>query len=263
MCRRADKWWIKVLKCAEVKLFSLIQQLEYAEEYAALKVGHKVACSSSIVRLGPFNGNGGLLWASGCLQYSELTYDEKHPIILPKGHLWLLLVWYPHALLKYAGVETVIIFLRGRLWIVGLRHLTKREKRVCHMSEARCTALFWTYGTSSWSSCQAESSFWSDRYGSSRSFILLWSPRKFYILLFTWAVTRAVHLEMVDSLSVGGTVFAIQWFGARSFPSVFYSDNTKAFHSVESLLVIYFGGQSSSWRFIAPTSHSGEDGQNV
>ncbi len=109
-------------------MFSYIQQLEYAGEYAALKAGHNVACSLSIVKLITFVGTDRLLRVSGRLQYSDLTYDEKHPIILPTGHLSLLLVQYQHVLLKHAGVEILVMFLSGGFWIVGLRCLAKRVK---------------------------------------------------------------------------------------------------------------------------------------
>ena len=59
---------------------------------------------------------------------------------------------------------------------------------------------------------------------------------KFYILLFTCAVTRAVclHLELVESLSAA---FAFRWFvGRRGTPEIFYSDNSKTFQALSSFL---------------------------
>ena len=39
--------------------------------------------------------------------------------------------------------------------------------------------------------------------------------KKFYVLLFTCTVIRAVHLELVDSMSCEATVMALRRFFAR------------------------------------------------
>ena len=45
--------------------------------------------------------------------------------------------------------------------------------------------------------------------------------RKFYLLLFTCAVIRALHLELVNSMSLADTMLAIRRFVARrGLPSV-------------------------------------------
>ena len=108
------------LEVAKVRLFCSIQREEYGKELAALKHNQPVARSSSIYRLPPYLREDGLLRVQGRLEFPKLTYEEKHPIILPKSHLSLLLVRHQHKLLKHAGVATMITSLRGQFWIVGL-----------------------------------------------------------------------------------------------------------------------------------------------
>jgi hypothetical protein len=45
--------------------------------------------------LDPFIGKDNLLRIKGRLQQANLSYGEKHPVILPKGHLAKLLILHP------------------------------------------------------------------------------------------------------------------------------------------------------------------------
>ena len=77
--------------------------------------------------------------------------------------------------------------------------------------------------------------------------------KKLYILLFTCAVVRAIHLELTDSLSLNDCVFAIRRFAARrGLPSVFYSDNAQTFVAVSLRLRQNFGPLAPNWKFIVP-----------
>ena len=78
---------------------------------------------------------------------------------------------------------------------------------------------------------------------------------KYYILLITCAVTRAIHLELVDTLEVDDCILAIRRFAARrGMPSVFVSDNAKTFESARNRIYRVYGMHSPQWRFIPPSS---------
>ena len=54
------------------------------------------------------------------------------------------------------------------------------------------------------------------------------------MLLFTCAVTRALHLELVDSMSLADTMLSLRRFvGRRGLPSIMYSDNAKSFDAAQ------------------------------
>ena len=77
--------------------------------------------------------------------------------------------------------------------------------------------------------------------------------KKFYILLFTCAVTRAIHFELVDSLSCETTVMALRRFiSRRGMPSIIMSDNAKGFWASKQRLLAMYGSEGPDWRFIAP-----------
>ena len=62
---------------------------------------------------------------------------------------------------------------------------------------------------------------------------------KCYVCLFTCAVTRAIHLELVPDLSARSFLLAFRRFAARRGPvSVMYSDNAQTFRCVDRHLNI-------------------------
>ena len=75
---------------------------------------------------------------------------------------------------------------------------------------------------------------------------------KFYIPLFTCAVIRAVHLELVNSLSLKDFMLAI-----RGMPSVIFSDNTKTFLAAQIQIQKIYEHRSPEWRLQCPVLHGG------
>ena len=62
----------------------------------------------------------------GRIEKSQLSFDEKHPVILPNCHVSLLLVRFHHVLLKHAGVGMLVVSVRNHYWVIGLRRLAKQ-----------------------------------------------------------------------------------------------------------------------------------------
>jgi hypothetical protein len=147
-------------------------------------------------------------------------------VILPKGHLSKILVRSQHYLLKHAGVETLITTLRDEYWIVGLRRLAKSVKSECYRCQVVDSRACNQFAAPLPSARVQQSSVFAvsglDHAGP--LFCLDFPRKKLYVLLFTCAVVRAVHLELVDSLTVSDTLLALRRFIARrGFPSILYS----------------------------------------
>ena len=71
---------------------------------------------------------------------------------------------------------------------------------------------------------------------------------KFYVLLFICAVVRTVHLKLADSLSQSDCKLAVCRFVAIGLPSVFYSDNAKAFVSICNYIHLCFDSLVPQWK---------------
>ena len=242
---------------AKFTLLKCEQKQNYASELSCLESGSELNKGSPIQKLNPFIGEDKLLRVGGRLQFSHLSFDEMHPVILPKGHLSLLLVRNYHLLLKHAGVASLVANIRKHYWIVGLRTLAKRVKRQCLSCKKQDTL----------SSKQATAPLPEDRVIKAPAFNTTgldhagplfcsdFPGQKFYILLFTCGVVRALHLELVNSLNVFDTALALRRFVARrGLPSVIYSDNAKTFKSIRRLLISFYGHLAPSWKMIAPRS---------
>ena len=242
---------------ARLKLYRLTQLHYFPAEYAALQEGRPLLKNSPLCKLTPFIGNNGLLRVKGRLQNSNLSYESKHPIILPRGHLSSILVHFQHKLLKHAGVDTMVSSLRNVYLIIGLRRLAKQVKRECVYCQFQDAK-----------GCNAPAAPLPDlRVSQAPPFAVTGvdfagplfcsdvPKKKYYVLLFTCAVVRAIHLEVTDSLSTADFLLALRRFcSRRGMPSIIYSDNVGTFKAAESQLVKLFGPNTPQWKYIMPKS---------
>jgi hypothetical protein len=254
--RRTGELSFQELELAKIALFRSVQAQVYAPEIQCLSQKVLLSRKSPLFGLSPFLDKDGVLRVQGRLQEcSELSYDEKHPIIIPKGHFAELIVRFQHELLKHAGVNQLLSSLRSTYWIVGLRRMAKRVKGRCVACQkvdksafvqpiaplpgqrVQSTAPFSVIGID-----HAGPLYCSDLPG-----------RKFYILLITCAVVRALHLELVGSLGVDDCVCALRkFFARRGLPKTIYSDNAKTFYAAKIQLQRKYASLCPEWKFIAP-----------
>ena len=253
--RRDSELATEELAVARDQLYRSAQADSFCAEIQLLRQGKPVPASSPIYRLTPFLGDDDLLRVRGRLQMSDLCYEEKHPVILPKGHLAELLVREHHHLLKHCGVSTLMTAVRSGLWIVGLRAIARRVVRCCvscrrHDSQA-C--------------CEPAPPLPRDRVTEAKVFEVCaldfagplfsvdYPKQKLYVCLFTCSVVRAVHLELTESMDVDEFLLAFQRFAARrGVPSVVYCDNFRTFKCAERLLQRQYGQLAPRFKYSAP-----------
>ena len=116
--RRTIAWILRVnhrelqvtdlLEEAERVIWKLIQRETYAKELKDLKSERPVSSSSKIVSLSPFLDSQGVIRAKGRLRNANLTFEAKHPIILPSKHRAVeLYLNYQHKIMHHEGVEYI------------------------------------------------------------------------------------------------------------------------------------------------------------
>jgi hypothetical protein len=245
------------LRAAERALVRDVQRATFQDEINKLCSGLPVSKSSPLFPLSPFLDDHGIIRKKGRLQKAHLTYDAKHPIILPKCHFAMLLIRSMHVRMKHAGVSAMMAHVTASYWVLGLRRLVKRVKHEC----VRCTRF------DSRACQQLPAPLPAARVQPSVPFAVVGldyagplycvdSPgSKFYILLITCAVMRAVHLELTASLSLDDFLLAFRRFCARrGQPTVVYSDNARTFKGAASRMHLIFPCNAPEWRFIAPAS---------
>ena len=91
----------------------------------------KLSRNSFIIKLSPVFHDG-LLRVGGRLDNAEVSYDVKHPIILPGKHrLTELLIRGIHEENGHVGVSQVISILRQRYWITQVTTAVRRVLQHC------------------------------------------------------------------------------------------------------------------------------------
>ena len=89
--------------------------------------------TSQLYRLNPFIDEDGILRVGGRLRYSNLDQDEKHPIVLPKGHhVSVLLIKHYHAKVCHQGRHLTHGALRqAGFWVIGAHRMVAKVIRSC------------------------------------------------------------------------------------------------------------------------------------
>nr|XP_049467061.1 uncharacterized protein LOC125908380 [Anopheles coluzzii] len=216
-------------------------QLEYyPEEVRILSLddndgkpgGRTVSKQSHIYHLLPFVDDEGVLRMRGRIgAAADVPYSAKYPVILPRGsRLAELIVERYHRLYRHANNETVTNELRQQFQIPKLRALVTKTVKNCvfckirrslpqvppmaPLPKERLTPFVRPF-----------SYVGLDYFGP----VLVKRGRsneKRWIALFTCLTVRAIHLEVVHSLSTESCVLAVRRFVARrGAPVEIFSDN--------------------------------------
>ena len=243
---------------AAKKTFIKILQLQYfGKEVVLLGAGKSIARDSKLCKLSPFLDEDVFLRVRGRLQLSELSYESKHPLILPKCHGSMLLVKFVHNFQNHAGVESMIAFVRRDYEMFGLRFMAKSVKKSCVFCQ-RCDVRACNEPPAPLPRLRVTMAPVFSVTGvdfAGPVFCMDFPGKKFYICLFVCGVVRAIHLELVESLTSADFILAFRRFSAlKRVPSVVYSDNGSNFIGGQRMLNSYLGPVSPEWRFICPRS---------
>ncbi|UYV74958.1 hypothetical protein LAZ67_12001897 [Cordylochernes scorpioides] len=94
---------------ATVKIIILIQNQEFTQDIGWLRNKGSVSGKCNLRFLNPFLDADGILRVGGRLQHSNIDYNQKHPIILPKGHHCTdLIIGHYHRQFLHSGLQTTL-----------------------------------------------------------------------------------------------------------------------------------------------------------
>ena len=245
------------LSFAKKKVIKCVQRDAFYQEIADLESGKKVAHTSKLFKLNPMIDDEGMLRMHSRLELSELPFDTVYPLIIPNGHFSHLLIKAQHYLLYHAGVESLVSTLKGQYFIFGLRRTAKKVVNSCMRCKRHdsrpCNQAAAPLPAQRIQSAPPFSHTGLDYAGP--VFTSDYPGKKLYILLFTCAVTRAVHLELTDSMNLQDCMLAVRRFiGRRGMPTKFQSDNAKTFISAAQELTNIYGMTAPQWDYITPRS---------
>ncbi|XP_062712096.1 uncharacterized protein LOC134289727 [Aedes albopictus] len=263
---------------AEATIFRWVQWEEYPDEVVALTNGHNkqpglqfaLEKNSKIRTLSPFLDELGVMRSDSRIAAAKFaTFDTRYPLILPKDHRVtdLVLQWY-HQMYLHANGETIVNEVRQRFHIPQLRTKVRRVGKECKMCRIKKPVPTIPRMASLPAArlrphVRSFSFVGIDYFGPigvkvNRSVVKRW------VALFTCMTTRAIHLEVVHSLSTQSCKLAIRRFiGRRGTPVEIRSDRgtnfvgtsndlKKEMEQTNSELASTFTNANTKWIFNPP-----------
>ncbi|XP_028405254.1 uncharacterized protein LOC114527759 [Dendronephthya gigantea] len=228
---------LQELKEAEDAIIRCVQEQSYGEEIRAINDIMKsdetvvrklekqkkaqIKKTSSIHRLNPFLSQG-ILRVGGRLSKADLQEETKYPCILPpKNHVTTLIIRHIHHSLGHAGRAHVLVALRERYWIVSANSAVRSclykcitcrrisasptEQKMVDLPVERVNPVppFTYVGVD----------YFGPFYIKDGRKVL-----KRYGALFTCLSSRAIHIEVSNSLDTDSFIHALRRFVARRGP---------------------------------------------
>ena len=246
-------------EAAEIAILRSVQLEVFGDEVSVIK-GIKVRRHAD-----------GLYRVDTRIVLREEPFSFKFPIILPSQHSVVeMIVRDVHLKNSHAGMNTMLMLLREKYWIISSRKVIRSIILKC----AKCRR----YETKA--AVVDPAPLPLDRIRDARVFevtgVDLCGPfyiksndedepkvEKFWMVLFTCAVYRAVHLELVTSLSSERFLMALRRFmDRRGRPATIYSDNGTNFAGLVNELrnvdwdkvSQYCSTAMITWKFNPPTA---------
>ncbi|XP_075162872.1 uncharacterized protein LOC142235505 [Haematobia irritans] len=232
----------------KTRLIVVTQKHYFAEEYAAMTQKKRLSPSTQLLPFNPFIDAKGLLRSNGRLvQSPALTYNERHPILIPyDSRFALLFVEFVHKVTMHGGNQLMIRYKTQTQIMASLppeRTMLSRPFRYTRVDFAG------PFGIKSI---------------TARACLIT----KGYVCIFVCFATRAIHLEATSDLSTQSFIAALDRFiGRRGCPEKIFSDNGKHFvgaaelikkdriafmTSIQNTTVQRHVHQNLEWKFIPP-----------
>ncbi|XP_066595379.1 uncharacterized protein [Prorops nasuta] len=219
---KAEKW---IMRNLQAKMFG--------EEIKRLK-GNNSLSEGKFAKLSLFMDNEGLLRVGGRLHKSNLTFAQKHPILLPSSHLITeSIIRETHEKNYHTGIQTTLSLIRQRYWITDGKNQVRRIIRHCtHCFRFEPNTIQYKMGNLPTSRVTEAIPFENTGIDYCGPFYIKERiyrnrvQRKVYICVFVCMSIKAVHLELVSDLTSEGFLAALRRFiSRRGIPRNIYSDN--------------------------------------
>ena len=215
---------------AKVVIIKSVQRKAFGEDIERIKRSGKVSRLSVLEKLSPIIDGEGILRVGGRLNQADLANEERHPIILPKSsHVSSLLIRHYHERVQHQGrVLTHGALRRSGHWILGGKRLINSIIEKC----VKCKKLR--------GQCQIQkmADLPVDRISPAPPFSYVgldvfgpWqicarrtrgglAHSKRWAVLFACMSTRAVHIEVIESMDTSSFINALRRFLAIRGPVI-------------------------------------------
>lgn len=213
-------------------IIKVIQRTNFSTELNML-LKNKYITKGKLKNLSPFLDSDGIIRVGGRLKYADLSYDQRHPILLPdKTRFTSLLIQHFHLSVMHAGPQLLLSTIRQQYWPINGRN----QARLCVFKCVQC------FRVKPRSSDQIMADLPESRINPAPPFSTTGvdycgpfhlkpihrraAAQKVYLCIFVCFATKAAHLEIAGDLSTPTFIAALKRFvSRRGRPSHIHSDN--------------------------------------
>lgn len=232
-----------------------------------------LSTSSQLLTFAPYLDSYGIIRVGGRLRHAELSYDQRHPIILAKdSKLARLIIRQIHHETLHGGIQLMLHTLRQRYWVLNGRMAVKKCIHNCVIcrrhSQTMTKQQMASLPAARVRAAQPFSSAGVDycgpflvRIGTKRTRTVT----KTWVAIFVCMATKAVHIELAEDCSSDAFLNVYSRFIGRRGPcSNLYSDNGTTFIGANNALqrdlinwrsahtLQQIANRGTTWHFIAP-----------
>mgnify|MGYP000474686273 CR=1 FL=1 len=210
---------ISDLKIAENAIVKYSQEKHFGQIINSLKAGSPLLKGNPLRKLNPFLDTDGILRVGGRINNSNLAFDVVHPLILPDSFTTELYVKHIHRSLGHLGRNTILSEIRKKYYILKGSSLVRRVTNnclACRKIHAKPSQVLMAELPSSRlvGDSPAFTNVALDCFGP----FMVHQGRKIekrYGIVFSCLASRAIHLEIVHSMSSSSFICALRRFIAR------------------------------------------------
>ncbi|KAJ8706805.1 hypothetical protein PYW07_012883 [Mythimna separata] len=247
------------LKKAKNFLLKMSQNDSFASDVNNLKKEKPLESASRLKKIDVYIGDDGIIkLRSRTMKFHDNNGRKMNPIILDgKQKITRLIIQHYHKKFLHGNTATVMNEIRQKYWILGLRTTLKAVAHNCQWCKTK-KSLPEIPPTGDLPSerlqhhqfpfsCAAVDYFGPMQVTIGRRIEKRWGA------LFTCLTTRAVHLELVPSLSTSSMIMALRRMAARrGTPRTIFSDNGTNFVGAKKELEEAAQEKGIKWKFIPP-----------
>lgn len=226
------------LEESKKKLVRMVQGRNFGADIQALGNGRPVPNNSKLLSLYPFLDTDGILRVGGRLENSELSFNQRHPMVLPQGNTFTkLLIMHYHYKNLHMGPQALLGAIRAEYWPLSGLNTIKQVLKKCvicfRVNPKNLENLMGNLPRSRvvpsrpFSNCGVD---FAGPFEIKLSKIRNQRVVKGYVCAFVCFATKAAHLEVVEDLSTESFLNCFKRFiSRRGLPVNMYSDNATNF----------------------------------
>ncbi|XP_073949057.1 uncharacterized protein [Choristoneura fumiferana] len=262
-----------LMERAELLVLRQAQAESFGGDIATLRAGKCLPRESRLLTLSPYLDDDGVLRVGGRIDAAlDVPLETRRPVILDGKHPTArLLVKHYHIKAAHGNQEAVVNDVKQRYWVIRLRPTVKNVVSRCMFCRLRkakpepprmgdLPAARVAHHQRPFTHCGV------DLFGP-MEVVVGRRREKRYGVLFTCLTVRAIHIELVHSLTTDSMIMALRRMASRrGWPRHIYSDNgtnlrgsdTELKRAVEDIddeaLKAEAVNNGAHWSFIPPAS---------